>query len=93
MTYKPSKMSYCIYILVSEVKSDWSYVGQTDNLEERFSDHSRGKVKSTKGYRPLRIAHLEYFNTREEALVREAYLKTGAGREEKRRILLDLSAN
>ncbi len=76
-------MKHFVYILVSEIKSNWSYVGSTGNLEQRFKDHSSGKTKSTKAYRPLKIVHTEEFVTREQAYKRELHLKSGFGREER----------
>ena len=57
------------------------YKGSTDNLDKRILEHNQGKVKSTKGWRPWTLVHLEIFNSREEAYNREKQLKTGAGRE------------
>ena len=80
-------MPYNIYILVSENRKNWSYVGQTDDLERRFKEHNLGKVRSTKGMRPLKIAYMEKCESRDESLKRESYLKSGFGREEKQIIL------
>jgi len=76
-----------VYILISENKNNWSYVGCTGNLEQRFKDHQSGKVKSTKGYRPLKLVYSEECNNKTEARERELFLKTGSGREEKNEIL------
>ena len=80
-------MSYNIYILISENRKNWSYVGQTDDIERRFKEHNLGKVKSTKGMRPLKIAYIEKYRSRDESLKRESYLKSGFGRKEKQTIL------
>lgn len=80
-------MEYQVYILVSEKNKNWSYVGSTENVERRFGEHSNGKVKSTKGLRPLKIIHMEKYSSREEAYKRELYLKSGIGREEKALII------
>lgn len=82
---------YYIYILISEIRDNWSYVGQTDNLERRIDEHSKGKVRSTKGMRPLKLAYTENYISREESLMREHYLKSGSGRKEKRKILSNYS--
>jgi len=78
---------YYIYILISETKKDWSYVGMTKNIHQRYLDHQAGKTKSTKAYRPLKIIHTELHKTFEEARKRELYLKSGFGREEKTNII------
>ncbi len=80
-------MLYYVYILKSIFKENWSYVGSTDNLERRFKEHSCGKVRSTKGMRPLKLVFSESFKTRELVLEREKYLKSGIGREEKNNII------
>ena len=74
---------YTVYILVSEIKKRWSYVGYTSNIDQRFRDHQFGKTKSTKGYRPLRLIHTESYVSLEDARKRELFLKSGFGREER----------
>lgn len=45
-----------VYILKSDSKS-WYYVGSTNRLDERVAEHNAGKVRSTKGYVPLRLVY------------------------------------
>ena len=73
-------MEYFVYILKSE-KDGRLYKGHTSNLESRMEEHNSGKTKSTKGYRPWSLQYFEKFETREEAINREKYFKTGIGRE------------
>ena len=41
---------YFVYVLKSE--NNWRfYVGMTENIERRLTEHNSGKTKSTKGYR------------------------------------------
>ncbi len=80
-------MYYYVYILVSDNRQKWSYVGQTDNIKRRLKEHNNGKVKSTKALRPLRLIYTEKYYLREESLKREKYLKSGYGREEKQNII------
>jgi putative endonuclease len=72
---------FVIYILYSE-KFDKNYTGYTSNLIERFKSHN---ILETKGYtlkfRPWKVIHVEFFNSKSEAMKREKYLKTGIGRE------------
>jgi len=79
-----------VYILVSENKNNWSYVGSTGNLKQRFKDHQSGKVKSTKGHRPLKLVYNEEYSNKNESRQRELFLKTGSGREEKNEILKNI---
>jgi putative endonuclease len=70
-----------VYVLYSE-KHNKHYVGCTSNLLERFKSHnSLGTKGYTAKYRPWTVIHVEFFKSREEALKREKYLKTGAGRD------------
>ena len=80
-------MEYFVYILVSETRSNWSYVGSTSNLVQRIKDHNSGKTVSTKAFRPLKIIYSEPHPSKEAAYKRELFLKSGIGREEKRKIL------
>ena len=73
-------MEYFVYILKSK-KDGRLYKGQTSNIEKRLKEHNSGKVKSTKGFIPWDIVYFEQFSSREEAVLREKYFKTGIGRE------------
>ncbi|WPO76871.1 GIY-YIG nuclease family protein [Flavobacterium sp. KACC 22761] len=72
---------FVVYILYSE-KFNKNYTGYTSNLIERFKSHN---LLGTKGYtlkfRPWKVIHVEFFNSKSEAIKREKYLKTGIGRE------------
>jgi putative endonuclease len=63
------------------------YVGLTENLQNRLYEHNSGKTKSTKAFAPWKIVYTEEFSTREEARQREKYLKSGAGRKFRGKIL------
>ena len=73
-------MEYFVYVLMSS-KDGRLYKGQTNNLGNRIIEHNTGKTKSTKGYLPWELVYFESFKTREEAVLREKYFKTGSGRE------------
>ncbi|MBX7139491.1 MAG: GIY-YIG nuclease family protein [Chitinophagales bacterium] len=66
---------------MSEAKNLRFYVGQTNNLENRMIRHNSGHNKSTKAFRPWRFFFAEKFQSREEARMREKYLKSGVGKE------------
>ena len=70
---------YFVYVLRS-LKTGALYKGQTKDLEQRFQEHNRGKTKSSKPGIPWKIIYVEEFTTRGEALAREKYFKTAAGR-------------
>ncbi|PIR41478.1 MAG: endonuclease [Candidatus Yanofskybacteria bacterium CG10_big_fil_rev_8_21_14_0_10_46_23] len=77
---------FYIYILKSN-KDNKTYVGYTNNLEERLKKHNSGQVKSTKFRRPLDLLFSEEFNTSIEARKRELYWKNGGGRRKLKQIL------
>jgi len=73
-------MIYYVYILISD-KDRKFYVGQTNNIDRRISEHNSGKVLATKGRRPFRLIKYEQFESREDALKREKFYKTQRGRQ------------
>ncbi|MCH8108854.1 MAG: GIY-YIG nuclease family protein [Chloroflexi bacterium] len=66
---------YKVYILQSERNGRY-YIGFTKDIESRLDLHNRGKVKSTRYIRPLKIVYTEDYDTATEARQREHYLKT-----------------
>ncbi len=71
---------YYLYVLRS-IDYKRNYVGFTKNLTERLKQHNSGKTKSTKPYKPWKVLFYEFYNTKEKALAREKFLKTGQGRD------------
>ena len=71
---------FFVYALKSEVKN-YIYVGMTDNVERRFSQHNLGYERTTKPYKPFTLIFTESYSTREDARKREKYLKSGVGKE------------
>jgi putative endonuclease len=72
-------MLYFVYVLKSK-KDNKRYIGFTDNLDRRISEHNAGLVKSTRNRRPLELVYFEKFGKKSEAMKREKYFKTGFGR-------------
>jgi putative endonuclease len=70
---------FTVYVLLS-LKDQQHYVGMTNNLTRRFSEHNAGKNKSTKSRLPFLLLYSEQFPSRNEARIRERYLKSAAGR-------------
>jgi putative endonuclease len=69
-----------VYILKS-LKDEGIYIGSSRNLINRIKQHHYGKVKSTKGRRPLKLIYQEHYSDYSNAIKREKYLKSGAGRD------------
>lgn len=67
------------YVLKSKIDNKL-YVGFTDNLKRRLFDHNSGKVTATKYRRPLETVYFEGCLSKEKAIKREKYLKTGFGK-------------
>ena len=72
-------LPYCVYVLISEV-DNLLYIGFTTNLENRLKTHNSGGSKSTSYRRPLRLIFCEYYLFEADALKREHYFKTTAGK-------------
>ena len=53
----------------------------TQNIDNRLKEHNRGKMKSTKAYKPWKLIYSEECENRIIARKRELYLKSGAGRD------------
>lgn len=70
---------YYTYVLLSK-RDNKFYVGWTDNLPNRLAQHNAGNVISTKNRRPLKLIYFEGCLSKEEAIAREKYFKTGFGR-------------
>ena len=82
-----TNMMWYVYVLRS-VRDGRLYVGSTDNLKRRLTEHESGRSASTRIRRPLSLE--AYVAVKEEATVREleAYLKTGSGMATLRRRIL-----
>ena len=76
-----SSMFYT-YALKSK-KNSKLYIGHTEDLERRTLEHNTNKdrAKFTTVNGPWKLVFSEIFNTRSEAMKREAFFKTGRGRE------------
>jgi putative endonuclease len=73
-------MIYHVYALRSS-KNRKLYVGFTRKpVQTRLKEHNEGKNAWTRNNGPFALLHFERYRSRKEALLREKYLKTGAGR-------------
>jgi len=70
---------YFVYVLYSE-KDGGLYIGYTTDISRRVSEHNNGDTFSTSYRRPLMLAYYEAYFCKEDALGRERFLKSGAGR-------------
>jgi len=63
-------MNFYTYIIFSE-KLDKYYIGHTNSLDRRISEHNSGFSKSTKYGAPWKIVYSKSFNLKSEAFTFE----------------------
>lgn len=64
------------YTYIVKCKDGSLYTGWTNNIEKRIADHNSGRgAKYTRSRGPVTLVHLETFDTKEEAMSREALIK------------------
>ncbi len=67
-------MGFWVYILQCADKS--YYTGHTENIEKRIGEHQTGSYKCYTSTRlPVKLAYVDEFPTREEALSHERQIK------------------
>jgi len=71
---------FYVYAIKSNIRN-YIYVGLTNNIERRITEHNKGENKTTKPYKPFKLIYSEECETREKAREREKYLKSGIGKE------------
>ncbi|MBN1398624.1 MAG: GIY-YIG nuclease family protein [Bacteroidetes bacterium] len=70
---------YFVYVIWSK-KLQKRYTGSTKNVEKRIKQHNDGRTPFTRRGTPWILIYFETFETKSEALKREIFLKSGAGR-------------
>lgn len=66
---------YIVYILYSP-KLDRYYIGYTNNLDRRITEHNRKKGKFTDNGIPWEIKYTEKYLEKKDATEREKYIKS-----------------
>ncbi len=75
-----SFMKFTVYILHS-LLADKYYVGHTDNLERRLSEHNSGKTRYTSQTgSDWEVKYTEEFSSRSDAMKREKEIKSRKSR-------------
>ena len=67
---------FYVYVLKS-LKDNKLYIGYSNNLKRRFSEHQNGLVPSTKPRRPFTLVYYEAYLSERDAKGREFRLKKG----------------
>ena len=67
------------YVLKS-INHEYFYKGHCSDLEKRIQQHNAGMTESIKPYIPFELVYFETFETLADAIAREKYFKSAAGR-------------
>ena len=72
---------HIVYVLENTNDSSW-YIGQTDDLKRRLSQHNSGQGGRTTKMKPgpWKLIYAEAYCDKRDALGREKFLKGGSGR-------------
>ena len=68
---------YFVYILLCADQT--YYVGFTNSLKNRITQHNNGLVEYTKYRLPIKVKQIGIFPSKKRAVEYEQYLKTGSG--------------
>jgi putative endonuclease len=68
-----------VYLLESLDKKSW-YIGFSDNLKRRLTEHNNGKGGKTTRTQKWKLIYFEGYLNKFDALGRERFLKSGSGR-------------
>ncbi|MEI2760173.1 MAG: GIY-YIG nuclease family protein [Bacteroidia bacterium] len=72
---------FTVYVIHSQSHNVF-YKGMTEDLERRLFQHNNGLLGTyTKNKAPWKLVYSETFLSKSDALKREKYFKTGAGRD------------
>ncbi len=71
---------YYVYAIKS-LNRNYIYIGISDNMARRLTQHNYGYNKITKPYSPFKLLHTETFPDRISARIREKWFKSGEGKE------------
>ena len=77
---------YYAYVLKS-IEQEYFYKGHCHDMEKRILQHNSGMTESIKPYIPFKLVYFEEFETEKEAIAREKYFKSGAGRRFLKKVL------
>jgi putative endonuclease len=65
---------FYVYVLKSDMDK-LLYIGCTNSLDKRISQHNEGASRATKSRKPLRLVYYEAYLSLKDARTREARLK------------------
>ncbi len=68
------------YVYILKCNDGKTYIGCTDNIDERLKRHQSGWVPATKNRLPITLETYIVFKDKYKAFNFEKYLKSGSGR-------------
>lgn len=68
-----------VYLIRSTSSPDKTYIGYSEDLKQRVTDHNAGKSTHTAKYIPWELVSYHAFLNKKTAQEFEHYLKTGSG--------------
>jgi predicted GIY-YIG superfamily endonuclease len=71
---------FYVYIIQSINLPDQIYVGCTEDIQKRLSNHNVGTTPHTEKYKPWKLVMYLAFEDKTKAYAFEEYLKSGSGR-------------
>jgi putative endonuclease len=75
-----SQICYVVHIYIEDAIDNKLYIGSTNDITRRLTEHNSGKVDSTKNRTPLRLEVYFAVKDKARAITLEQYFKTGSGR-------------
>lgn len=70
---------YYVYLIRSIKNPAKTYIGFTNNIEERLQKHNKGASIYTSDFRPWKLISFISFDEESKALSFEKYIKSGSG--------------
>ncbi|MFL5742489.1 MAG: GIY-YIG nuclease family protein [Flavisolibacter sp.] len=77
---------YYSYVLRS-IYHDHLYKGHCNNLKKRITEHNSGMTRSIRAFIPYELVYFESFEEEAQAIAREKYFKSAAGRRYLKKVL------
>jgi len=68
-----------VYVIQSMKDNKW-YTGYADDLKKRVQEHNKGLVYASRKRRPFNLLYYEACLNKQDAKMREQYLKSGMGK-------------
>ena len=70
---------YYVYLIRSIKDTNKTYIGFTNNIDQRLQKHNEGASIYTSDFRPWKLVAYIAFDSEEKALKFEKYIKVGSG--------------